>query len=578
MAATQLQKRFSVSNQDDKFFFCHYANMARHNAYMIIKDVTQKVFGREKEEVVNEDKLQEAYMLQIISKEKPDIFAHLVALLQDRLPSVTFLVEQNAPENTLRNLKLLLLDLQAHRNYFSHYYYDKPLPMFENFGIEKSTVCLMLLLRQAVKKARGRFKKGVSEAEKIGIEKNFNELYSAIHSHDETQRKFYDFAKPENADKRVAFFLSMFLEKRHANELISKIFGLKGTETKQKQATRESFLELCCSLPYPRLESSDFFLEVLNELNRVPAPLYHILQDSEKKKFWYDEPKETPQHEENIVSILRRHEDRFPYFSLRFFDLNNYIPGMSFQIYLGQLCIKEYKKKINKVQRDRRIVKDLSTFGRLSDYEEKINIPSCWLKENKPTVTISTLDAANDSDNEGLTINVNREIIEEVLFTPQYQITNGNIGFILDGRRDWPKWNEDVENQKLRLFSSTSKSYAVLSVHELQNLFLYAYLYKNGLITVEPKEYILQYVGNINRCINEAKSGKLSPINTMTGKIDDRNAQTNSEQNESKIDRINYSLTSLPHIKLNLLIFQTVSENIYLDLRGKLFLSSSLTR
>ncbi len=100
---TKAKKPYSINNKDDKFFFCHFANMARHNAFMILAYVTEQLALPTK---IKEDSLKEAAVLNVDHLKNPELFAHLMALLQKHFPFFSYLRDNGDPKIAIGKLTI----------------------------------------------------------------------------------------------------------------------------------------------------------------------------------------------------------------------------------------------------------------------------------------------------------------------------------------------------------------------------------------------------------------------------------------------------------------------------------------
>ena len=72
---------------------------------------------------------------------------------------------------------------------------------------------------------------------------------------------------------------------------------------------------------------------------------------------------------EESNSILRRKQNRFSYFALRYIDTMEVFRGLRFLVDLGNYHFKSYSKQMDNMNITRRWEKKLLTFGRLDDFE-----------------------------------------------------------------------------------------------------------------------------------------------------------------------------------------------------------------
>ena len=82
-------------------------------------------------------------------------------------------------------------------------------------------------------------------------------------------------------------------------------------------------------------------MDMLNELKRCPKELYPLLSKEDKEKFipkdFNDEEYDTDEYES--VPELKRKDNRFNYFALRYLD--NSFEHLKFYIDLGNYCFTQ---------------------------------------------------------------------------------------------------------------------------------------------------------------------------------------------------------------------------------------------
>lgn len=478
------------------FYFGHYLNMARHNAYIILCALSKKYnFNIPNESEQNEAQLNQFRILNFAAdkKKRPDELNAIKEDLQFHFP-VLKTVQLSEFRKSFSNLLSLLGDL---RNCYSHAYYKKDF---------KDEVELRDILKQARKDAIKRMSLVIPEEE-------FQHLVKAKES--KSPFEFYLTERDQKTltEKGVAFLCCLFLEKKFAFRFLSRLKNFHRTEEKWARATLETFTEYCCILPYDRLESSDIKLDMINELNRCPRELYYLLDDSLKKKFL-----DKPEAEENVTETstdenaeyekptpLRRHSDRFPWFALNFFE--NVYPGIHFQVKLGRVLTQDlYDKTIASTSRDRRILKDINSFGHPFEYPVE-SVPGSWcnIKQASETGLVNTAMRAGEIDQ----------------YSPKFRITEKRIGLFLNKRYPipfWPKLSKEAKRKKSGSIITTCKASAIkpdaiLSTYELQNLFLYTYLYKKeNRISKSPEQFILDFQRKFNCFLSDLSAGKLHPV------------------------------------------------------------------
>lgn len=188
----------------------------------------------------------------------------------------------------------------------------------------------------------------------------------------------------------LLYFLTLFLERQDANKLISSISGFKRNEDERYRVKREYFMQYCCRKPKHKLDSQDtkqaVVLDLLGELHRCPRELYDRISLKDQKKF--NRPAELADDME--VKMLR-HDDRFNYFILRYFDLHathkqekdeswGYFPirlgkvrtfeNFKFQ---GVYERSEKKEDLERLTRKQDRIKELHAFGPLHLLKEELN-------------------------------------------------------------------------------------------------------------------------------------------------------------------------------------------------------------
>lgn len=549
----QVSKVVNINNPGDKYYFSHFANMALHNALMILNHIALKLGY---EPTFSERNIDTHPLLNSNPEVDIEKYAHCIAMLTKRLPVTAYLHDDNNPRAVLKNLKSVLYDLVLHRNYCAHYYYEPQVITSKHFHFQIGTntpnfsaLSYTILLQKAAKEAQKRNRQLLSD-------ENFAHIYttSGTKGQSNYKRKFFDLSDEQNATKRSVFLLCFFLERRSANQLISRIFGLRDTRTKETQATRETFMQFCCTVPHPKLESGELWLDMLNELQKVPSKLYAVLPEDIQKLF---DPNRNEQITEDTTpqSIMRRYSDRFPELCLRFFDDTDYIPGLRFQIYLGKVCTKKYSKPVGKDMLERRIVKDLSVFGKLDDYQQKRNIPKNWLVDMSAIVSTE----AQSDDVQSPIIETMKDVGGDVIFyAPRFQITNNGIGCKLTNTH-WPNWkvlNKDG-NRNLH-FNYRFQPDIILPTYELPNLFLYAYLHKQpGINLHSPTDFLKEYAISIRKCISDVQSGILQP-----------NADS-AELKKQLAERYHVKLSDLPEV-VRAYVSNKLPENITTTLHKKI--------
>jgi hypothetical protein len=318
----------------------------------------------------------------------------------------------------------------------------------------------------------------------------------------------------EFSEKGLVYFLCLFLERKQAYLLLNSVSGFKNTAILEYRAVRDMFAHNCCKLPQPRLDSSDILLDMLNELNRCPKTLYNLLSETDQKHFnkEIDNSKALIKRNDENGELLEfekqiRHQDRFPYFALRYFDDTNAFPKMRFQLYIGKLLQQEYPKTMQGQEGQRQILKEIHAFGKLSDFLDKNTnkLHKTWQEKIfTPEFTIDEygFQQVKNTPKKG---NI-------VQFSPQYNLGTNKIAIKIGGETTKPI--RQKKNQKgVELdFIENEKPTAIISTNEFPNLFLYHYLHKQGLVSQTAEEFIEDYCKKFRSFIQAVQKGEFTPL------------------------------------------------------------------
>jgi hypothetical protein len=452
------EKKEYITLSTHPFYFGHYLNMARHNAYLILSDLSNEIIPNPKS--ISEENLAEIELLNEskFGNRKPDEIAHRNYLLVKHFP---FLREEENPEinpspyrKITEKFKTALTTLHQLRNCSSHFPVDEK---------GYSTFDLKPFFSMAVIKAEKRMSTFFSPDDFSMLKNDEKGLYPLNYEEQFTQ-------------KGLCFFISFFLEKKYAFQFLSGIKGFKDHRDNSKRATLETFTEHCCRLPYPKLESADFKLDMINELSRCPGALFRVLGETDQQLFIAKSEENEIEGDELQEMVMKRYDDRFPYFALRYFDESKMLEKISFHVEIGRWIKSEHSKPMI-VERERRILKEIRTFGELEEYKPE-RIPDFWQQAG-----IST----DDFDP----------------FSPHYRMVGTRIGISLGKQnKRWPLPGKDAN------IAPT----AILSTYEMPNLFVYAYLQRQGKINEKPSEYIKNYLKRLNLFISKVQKKEILPV------------------------------------------------------------------
>ena len=458
---------------NDKHFWAAFLNLARHNVYITINHINKLLEIRQ---IDNDEKVLDIKALWQKVDKDINQKARLRELMIKHFPFLEFAIynnnkdgkqeEKQAKAQSFESLKrclfLFLEKLQEARNYYSHYKYSESSkePEFEEGLLEKMYNIFDENIQLVIN--------DYQHNKDINPEKDFKHL-------DRTEEEFnYYFTKDKKGnitESGLLFFVSLFLEKKDAIWMQQKFRGFKDNRGNKEKMTHEVFCRSRMLLPKIRLESTQtqdwILLDMLNELIRCPKSLYERLQGAYREKFKVpfdsiDEDYDAEQ--EPFRNTLVRHQDRFPYFALRYFDYNEIFKNLRFQIDLGTYHFSIYKKLIGGQKEDRHLTHKLYGFERIQEFAKQ-NRPDEW------KAIVKDLDTYETS---------NERYISET--TPHYHLENQKIGIrFRNGNKEiWPSLKTNGENNEKSKYK-LDKQYqaeAFLSVHELLPMMFYYLLLK----------------------------------------------------------------------------------------------------
>ena len=457
---------------NDKHFWAAFLNLARHNVYITVNHINKTLgegeINRDGYETTLENTWNEikdinkkARLRELIIKHFP--FLEAATYQQRSTDSTKQKEEKQAEAQSLESLKHCLFPflkkLQKSRDHYSHYKHSKSLerPKFEE-DLQKK---MYNIFNVSIRLVKEDYKHNTD----INLKEDFKHL-------NRTGKFKYSFAdnKGNITESGLLFFISLFLEKKDAIWMQKKLKGFKDNREKYQKMTNEVFCRSRILLPKLRLESTQtqdwILLDMLNELIRCPKSLYERLREKERKEFKVpieiaDEDYDAEQ--EPFRNTLVRHQDRFPYFALRYFDYNEIFTNLRFQIDLGTYHFSIYKKLIGGNKEDRHLTHKLYGFERIQEFAKQ-NRPDEW------KALVKDLDTFNKEEE--------KPYISET--TPHYHLENEKIGIVFKNHNIWPSTQTELTNNNRKKYNLgvSIKAEAFLSVHELLPMMFYYLLLK----------------------------------------------------------------------------------------------------
>lgn len=487
---------------EDKHFWAAFLNLARHNAYITLTHIDRQL-AYSKADITND---QDVLSFKALWKNFDNDLERKSRLRSLILKHFSFLEgaaygkklfeskssgnkssknkeltkkekeELQANALSLDNLKSILFDflqkLKDFRNYYSHYRHSgsSELPLFAGNMLQR--------LYNVFDVSVQRVKRDHEHNDEVDPHYHFNHLVRKgkkdRYGHNDNPSFKHHFVDGEGmvTEAGLLFFVSLFLEKRDAIWMQKKIRGFKGGTEPYEQMTNEVFCRSRISLPKLKLESlrtDDWMLlDMLNELVRCPRSLYDRLREDDRACFRVpvdilpDEDDTDGGGEDPFKNTLVRHQDRFPYFALRYFDLKKVFTSLRFHIDLGTYHFAIYKKMIGEQPEDRHLTRNLYGFGRIQDFAEE-HRPEEWKR------LVRDLDYFETGD---------KPYISQT--TPHYHIEKGKIGlrFVPEGQHLWPSPEVGTTRTGRSKYAQDKRltAEAFLSVHELMPMMFYYFL------------------------------------------------------------------------------------------------------
>lgn len=495
--------------QDHPWYFGHYLNMARYNAFVILSDLYEKLecsnskisegnlagsLGENYKELVDRGADWERRLTRSLKRKFPFLNCPK-AYDKDRKKD-----QEPMGKEVVNILRTALLTLTRLRNQYTHKHHpENTKPVAPMQSIFDYTVAEKLPRR-------------------YGELKNKRKAYK--HLYEKGNDPVYDYRMHESESKYtergLTFFICLFLEPLYAHAMLKSLGIFQAEQDAKRTITARCFTLNACKLPRPKLDSADILLDMLNELGRCPEKLYYCLSEEAQEKFLAESKTDTTDLD-TPPPLMFRKRDRFPYFALRFFDDMDYFDRLRFQLQLGKWIEAKYEKRIGGKAHDRFILKPIRVFGKLKNFSPE-HLPGDWKWRDPET---------------GQMVYNARKIYQ---YAPHYNMQTNNIPLriLAEGEEEgFPEQKDrgDLSHkpEKLQKGATPKTIYnrpaqAILSTKQLMGLFLYQYLYKNPVRNPETREvetvlieksaedYILNYLQNFSQLIADVKEGSLIPL------------------------------------------------------------------
>jgi hypothetical protein len=474
----------SKSLKSNPDHFSAYLNMARHNAYLILSHISDKL--KPKKTNTPEDALHSAYALKVLKNGKePDITAKSIKMLNEHFPFLKVMFDNDIktenpkeskgnffdklPELYYDKMALLLDHLNNYRNSYTHCVHT-PIITDKNF-----IYCLNNIFDASVRTVKDRFEFSENDVSHL---RRYEQVFDPETKKRKASRKKdfkYNFIDNDDiSEKGIAFFIALFLEKKYAFEFLKKLSDFKDSRTKMMQATLESYCVYHIRLPKERIESTQndlsLCLDMFNELKKCPSELFDLLKKEDAEKFRIkpdinnlndedsDNIVENSTDDYNVEPILKRYSNRFPYLAMRYIDEKKVFQKLRFHVDLGNYYFKFYPKTtVDGEKRDRSLKVHLKSFGRLDD-----------LNHARLVEWNDLIRFHKEEEDE----NPIEELMPYITDTyPHYHLNNNQIG-LKDTQNNPDKLLPKIEREKTK----TEQPDFWLSIYELPALLFYSYL------------------------------------------------------------------------------------------------------
>ncbi|SFW77766.1 hypothetical protein SAMN02927921_04267 [Sinomicrobium oceani] len=363
-------------------------------------------------------------------------YKEYLKFLKQYLPVVGFLEKSNEINifEFREDFEILINAIYKLRHFYTHYYHS-PIKLEDRFytclnelfvavaiQVKKHKMKsdktrqllnknLHQLLQQLIEQKREKLKDKKAEGEKVSLDTKsienavLNDAFVHLLDKDENIRLNYSSRLSEDIITKngitlsisgLLFLLSLFLQRKEAEDLRSRIEGFKGKGNELRfMATHWVFSYLNVKRIKHRL-NTDFqketlLIQIADELSKVPDEVYKTLDHENRSKFLEDineyirEGNEDASLNESTVVhgvIRKRYENKFHYLVLRYLDEFVDFPSLRFQVHLGNYIHDRRDKVIDGTNfiTNRVIKEPIKVFGKLShvsklksDYMESLS-------------------------------------------------------------------------------------------------------------------------------------------------------------------------------------------------------------
>lgn len=502
------KESLSKTISENPAYFGVYLNMARHNILLVENHLDKKF--NQKNSITNDEKISDSFLTRTKSENPNHLYSELIRYIpccsiydpefmvtnkekkEDK--AIIASIEKGKDFATMPvHLKAVFKDINQLRNSYTHYGHTDDNWERKAKISSQTKEFLERVYSKAIKYSQRRFKNVIPDEE-------FTKL---------TNLPLFLQNEPNTLTQDGLIFLtSLFLEREFMFYFINQCHGLKNATTLTFKSKRELFGVFCLRLPHEKIISDDpknaLFLDVLNEINKVPKEIFnHLLPDQQKhfRPDFSDERNEkiaensVREDEEDLDTYIQelqnqyRRGQRFYYLATRLIDELKMLPEFKFQIRIGKYLKKTGLKKFGNEMVKREIIDDIYGFGRLAEF----------IDEQKITTAIN-IDKIEDQRFES--------------FAPTYDLKANKVQIKLFAGSNTALDVEKIDKEgKTVGYTYTNKVFSI-SIYELVKILIVEYF--------EPKaaNQIIKDFINKNRFISDIK--EIEKLKTELAIIDNK--------------------------------------------------------
>ncbi len=483
----------SYKNQEEKYFFSVYLNLARLNAYLTLSHIT-KLLG--KKPSPKEESLVTMPIIEALNGIDQLLLQKSQRLILKHFPFFKAIVEKEKSKATDENkllydvCKLFFHFLNEWRNFYTHYNHA-PVNFQDDAEKENFFKYLDFIFDASLRKGKERFTWDEKNLKRFRYKSGYDKVKKLPKENPDFQYQFHK--NNDLTEKGFIYFVCMFLERKDSADLINALAAVYNFQKTEESIFREIYSIYAIRIPHHRVESTDSMLtlglDILNELKRFPKSLYEILRKSEKETF-IENIKDEGQNETNF----KRFNERFPYFALNFIDELKLFKDYRFHVKLGKYYFQFYDKNtVDGEIRKRDLSVNLKTFGRINEVNDVRK------KDWKDLIW---------DDNEGETPTPPKEYAKKYITNsfPRYILESNQIGLKKVPNVSLPELND----KKTRCLAPD----CYLSVFELPALIFYGLLLNKNreaeaIMTFLPIELVIvKFISSVKKFFKHFHGGK----------------------------------------------------------------------